>query len=70
MTVLDLTKEILGVDNARVHGGPVRARHGCVGHCPPPYAMALRPLPARLLDLRVSQSQYISVYLRFRYISD
>ena len=54
------TKEILGVRYAL---GSVRARRCCVGHCPPPYAPALRPLPGACSELNLSESQYISVYL-------
>ena len=53
------TKEILGV---RYTTGRPQARHGCVGLLPPPYAMALRPAPVRLLRLILSISQYFSVF--------
>ena len=66
MTVLGHPKEILGVEYAQVS---VRARRGCVGLQPPPYASALRPLPGRLLSDILSISQYFSVYLRFTDIS-
>ena len=60
----DLGYDRFGVDQGdprgRMHTG---ARRGCVGHWPPPYAPALRPLPWRLLELIPSISQYISVYL-------
>ena len=55
--VLESTKEILGVEYAL---GRPRARHGCVGLQPPPYAMALRPAPWRL---HLTYTQYFSVFL-------
>ena len=57
MVVLACPKEILGVDNARVHP---RAQHGLCRHWRHLTAMLLRPAPWRLLEEHLS---HISVYL-------
>ena len=47
MTVLSRPKEILGVYNAQVHQGTVRARYGLCRHWRHLTPVALRPLPVR-----------------------
>ena len=74
MTVLDMPKEILGVDNAHVGTVVLAGRLNAEAAVPlgPPYASAAatRSVPARFsrFSIFLSISQYFSVYLGYQFL--